>query len=293
MRNYKRKTERGRYSKEAMEAAAEAVVTGGLSIRQSASNNGVNYKTLSRYIPIYKANTNSLKDVQLGYTAHRQVLTTVMEDSLVEYVKKAAKIFHGITLTDLRRLAYRMAVANKVTNIPLSWAKDEMAGSDRARGFLSRNNSISLRTPEATSSQRMANFNQHNVKTFMDNLENVLRRNPTYGPDQIWNLDETGVTTVQRSPKILAEKGTKQVGSVVSQERGTLVTLCCAVNGIGNSIPPYFVFPRVNVQDNWLLTAPPGSDASGHPKATGWMTEDTFVKYMKHFVKYTNPFSCC
>ena len=289
MRNYKRKTERGQYSKEAMEAAAEAVVTGGLSIRQSASNNGVNYKTLSRYIPIYKVNTNSLKDVQLGYTAHRQVLTTVMEDSLVEYVKKAAKIFHGITLTDLQRLAYRMAVANKVTNIPLSWAKDEMAGSDWARGFLSRNNSISLRTPEATSIQRMANFNQHNVKTFMDNLENVLRRNPTYGPDQIWNLDETGVTTVQRSPKILAEKGTKQVGSVVSQERGTLVTLCCAVNGIGNSIPPYFVFPRVNVQDNWLLTAPPGSDASGHPKATGWMTEDTFVKYMKHFVKYTTP----
>ena len=114
-----------------------------------------------------------------------------MEDSLVEYVKKAAKLFHGNTLTDLRRLAYRMAVANKVTNIPLSWAKDEMAGFDWARGFLSRNNSISLRTPEATSIQRMANFNQHNVKTFMDNLENVLRRNPTYGPDQIWNLDET------------------------------------------------------------------------------------------------------
>ena len=91
------------------------------------------------------------------------------------------------------------------------------------------------------------------------------------------------------SPKILAEKGTKQVGSVVSKKSGTLVTLCCAVNGIGTSIPPYFVFPRVNVQDNWLLTAPPGSDASGHPKATGWMTEDTFVKYMKHFVKYTTP----
>ena len=88
----------------------------------------------------------------------------------------------------------------------------------------------------------------------MDKLENVLRRNPAYGPDQIWNLDETGVTTVQRPSKILAEKGTKQVGSVVSQERGTLVTLWCAVNAIGNSIPPYFVFPRVNVQDHWLLT---------------------------------------
>lgn len=129
MRNYKRKTERGRYSKDAMEAAAEAVV-GGMSIRKSAINNDVNYKTLSRYIPIYKANNNSLKDVHLGYTAHRQVLTKIMEDSLAEYVKKAAKIFHGITLTDLRRLAYRMAVTNTITNIPQSWTKDQMAGSD-------------------------------------------------------------------------------------------------------------------------------------------------------------------
>ena len=93
----------------------------------------------------------------------------------------------------------------------------------------------------------------------------------------------------ERPSKILAEKGSKQVGAVVSQERGSLVTLSCAVNALGNSIPPYFVFPCVNVQDNWLLTAPPGSDASGHLKATGWMTVETFFKYMKHFVKYTTP----
>jgi len=35
--------------------------------------------------------------------------------------------------------------------------------------------------------------------------------------------------------------------------------------------------------------APPGSDASGHPEGTGWMTEDTCLKCMKHFVKYTRP----
>ncbi len=163
-----------------------------------------------------------------------------------------------------------------------------MAGYDWAKLFLKRHDDISLRTPEATSMQRMACFNEHNVAAFMDNLENALTRN-TYGPAQIWNLDETGVTTVQKPVNILATKGAKQVGSVVSHERGTLVTVCCAINAIGNHIPPYFVFPRVNVQDNWLLTAPPGSDASGHPKATGWMTEMNFVKYMKHFVQYAKP----
>ena len=50
-----------------------------------------------------------------------------------------------------------------------------------------------------------------------------------------------------------------------------------------------FVFPRVTVQENCLLTAPPGSSATGHPRATGWMTEEGFSKYIRHFVKYAKP----
>ncbi|ESN93146.1 hypothetical protein HELRODRAFT_181253 [Helobdella robusta] len=35
-----------------------------------------------------------------------------------------------------------------------------------------------------------------------------------------------------------------QVGSVTSGERGTLVTVAIAINAVGNSSPPIFVFPR-------------------------------------------------
>ena len=49
MRTYKCKTEHGRYSRDIVEVATEAVVNGGLSIRQSARNNKVKNKTLSRY----------------------------------------------------------------------------------------------------------------------------------------------------------------------------------------------------------------------------------------------------
>lgn len=243
MRTYKHKTDRGLYTKEAMEVAADAVVNGGVSIRQAAKDNEVNYKTLGRYIPIYKANNNSLAAIRLGYQGTRQVLSDAIEKSLCDYVLKASKIFHGITITDLRRLAYCVATANNVTKLPPTWEQEHMAGVEWARGFLSRYNQLSLRTPEATSVQRMANFNRHTVNAFMDNLENILNRVPTFGPEQIWNLDETGVTTVQRPSKILAQKGTKQVGAVVSQERCTLVTLCCAVNAIGNYIPPLLRLP--------------------------------------------------
>ena len=191
-----------------------------------------------------------------------------------------------MTTHDFRELAYKYAKANNL-NIPEPWNTTEEAGIDWMKCFLKRHPDIALRTPEATSIQRLTNFNQYNVNMFFDNLQQCLERGFT--PDCIWNVDETGVTTVQKPKRVLAETGVKQVSSVVSQERGTLVTLCCAVNAIGNSIPPYFVFPRVHVQNHWLLTAPPGSQMSGHPKATGWMTSENFLLFMQHFVNYAKP----
>ena len=44
------------------------------------------------------------------------------------------------------------------------------------------------------------------MKMVFENLEQVLRRDRGFSADQIWNVDETGITTVQRPSKILAKK---------------------------------------------------------------------------------------
>lgn len=67
-----------------------------------------------------------------------------------------------------------------------------------------------------------------------------------FPPSRIYNLDETGVTTVLKPRKIIAKKGIKQVGAIVSAERGTLVTVEMAVNALGHAVPPMFIFPRLN-----------------------------------------------
>lgn len=51
------------------------------------------------------------------------------------------------------------------------------------------------------------------------------------------------MTTTQKPSRVIAVNGTKQVESTTSQERGTLVTVCLAVNAIGNAVPAFFVFP--------------------------------------------------
>lgn len=65
-----------------------------------------------------------------------------------------------------------------------------------------------------------------------------------YSPDRILNVDESGITTVMATPKVVAKTGTKQVGQIVSAERGQLVTFIRIVDAAGNTYPPVLYFSK-------------------------------------------------
>lgn len=120
-----------------------------------------------------------------------------------------------------------------------------MAGKDWLYGFLKRHkNNISLRFPENISIARAMGFNKQAVYKFFDLLEGLYKKH-NFSPSDIYNVDETGITTVPNKPsKILASRGKKQVGALVSAERGVLVTAETCMNAAGNFMPTMFVFPR-------------------------------------------------
>jgi len=159
----------------------------------------------------------------------------------VKYLKRSCDIYYGLTTKDTRKLAYDYARKLQL-KCPANWTRNLTAGKDWLVGFLKRNHQLSIRKPQATSLSRATSFNRHNVGEFFDLVENLKDRG--IPQTKFYNADEVGFTTVHRPDGVLATRGKKQIGSITSAERGTLVTVCVAVSSCGTAIPPYFVFPR-------------------------------------------------
>ncbi|XP_072379681.1 uncharacterized protein [Diabrotica undecimpunctata] len=103
---------------------------------------------------------------------------------------------------------------------------------------------------------------------------------------RVYNLDKTATVTVQKSSKVLAEKGVNQVNKVTNVEKGVLVTICAIVSAAGNHLRPAIVFPRVHFREHMIAGAPAGTLGLASP--SGWMNSELFLKVMEHFILHTS-----
>lgn len=289
-RGRKRKTDKGMFSEDSMRQAVEAVLTGGinghkLSLREAALEYNVKFQTLFRYVKKARENPDLPIRMTPNYKC-RLIFSNEQEICLKDYMLTCSKMCYGKSTKDFRILAYEMAKINKI-KMPDTWEENKRAGIDWLQGFLKRHPQVSIRQPEGCSISRATSFNKHNVFRFFDNLEEAYRRSDNFADgSRIFNLDETGTTTVQKPKKILAAKGQKQVSQCTSGERGTLVTTCCIISASGNSLPPAMVFPRKHFKIHMITGAPPGT--LGLASTSGWMTSELFPSVMKHFISHSS-----
>lgn len=98
----------------------------------------------------------------------------------------------------------------------------------------------------------------------------------------MYNLDETGLSTVMSPPKVA--EGKKQVAHISSQERGELVTFIGIINAAESTVPPVFMHPRVRNPEEYLgdeyLTSAITLD-----NRNAWTTSELFPKIIEHFSK--------
>lgn len=112
-------------------------------------------------------------------------------------------------------------------------------------------------------------------------MKKTLDDNPTITASKIYNVDESGLSTVQRPRKVAAMRGSRNTRVLTSAERGSHSTVVCCMNAAGNFIPPALLFPRKTKKSELYDAAPP--DTLALWDESGWMTSDCFFKWMKHF----------
>ncbi|KAJ8928650.1 hypothetical protein NQ314_018743 [Rhamnusium bicolor] len=60
-------------------------------------------------------------------------------------------------------------------------------------------------------------------------------------------------------------KRKRQIASLTSAERGSLITVIACMNAGGEFVPPTLIFPRKNMNVQLMCDTPPGAIGEVHP----------------------------
>lgn len=198
---------------------------------------------------------------------------------MAEHCRQLDFRFYGLRLKEFRSLAYEFASKNGIET-PF---KNGLAGYEWAKSFLRRHN-LSLRVPQKTSIARAMGFNRTQVNAFYDLLAEMLAKY-SFPPSRIFNMDESGISTVpNKIPRVVSSKGKRCVGKAVAAERGETITVVIAFSASGNYVPPGIIFPRKRMKDSLMYGTP--SESLGMVSDSGFMTNDLFTIWLKHFQKH-------
>ncbi|GLV44537.1 hypothetical protein CBL_12116 [Carabus blaptoides fortunei] len=226
---------------------------------------------------------NSVRD-NIKAMGRLSVFSTDMERIISKHILHLEECFFGLTVKEVRTLAFDLA---EKYALPHCFNRDKKNCCKKwFYAFLKRYPHLLLRTPEGTSMARARGFIRENVNHFLALLERIVDEHQ-FTADTIFNVDESGFTTVQKGlPKIVARKGKHQAGSLISGERGVNTTMVCAVSAAGLYIPAMIIFKRKKSHPDLKIGAPPTSIVT--ISDTGYINSDLFVEWLKHFQKHIN-----
>ena len=271
-----------------MQKALLASMNGEMSVRKAAIQLSVPRATLFDRVQHAESFFSSkskgrlrlnLAEPSLG---RKPVFSAAQEKALEEHLIQLDRLCHGMCPLKVRQLAFEYAEKNGIQH---NFNKDrKLAGWAWYTAFMARHPRLSERLPESTSLGRLIGFNRKDVEQFYQNLYDVFEKD-AYDATEVFNVDETGLGTVPtKVNRVIAERGRKQVGSIKSAERGTLVTAVMCISAGGTYVPPMLVYPRAKTNDKLMKGAPPGSIQACSPN--GWVNREVFTRWLDHFIKF-------
>lgn len=251
---YKRKNDnRAKWSADALRNAIECVQNGTMGVNEAARNFGIPKSTLKDRIR--KSDTTKIR------CGPSSCLGDDAELKLVRHIKKLQQFGFAPDRESVRIWAFKLAEQMQVRH---RFNKEiGKAGYDWLHSFLRRHPDISVRKAEGISINRATGMNRETVKHYFELLEKVLTDNKLYDkPSNVFNMDETGLQLNNKPTQVLAAKGSKNVSSLTSGEKGETISVIACCNAEGMFLPPYSIFKGKNRKEEFLDGMPPGSQIS-------------------------------
>nr|CAH7716946.1 unnamed protein product [Callosobruchus chinensis] len=270
----------GKWSTEDMELALRAYRNGDKGLNQCSRDYGINKATILRHLRDSNKVANGAKK-SLGRNC---TFNEDIERQICERIVDFAKCLFGLTPKEVRKLAFDVAEANR---IPHQFNREKKtAGKKWYSRFMKRNSNLSLRQPQATSLNRIKGFNRENVYEFFDLLEKVCDENQI-DATRIYNMDESGFSTVAKKCQKVVSAEKQHVGFISSGERGVNTAIVCCVSAAGFYVPPMIIFKRKRYTVELSNGAPPGSKVV--ISDSGYINSEFFVCWIKHFIEVVRP----
>jgi DDE superfamily endonuclease/helix-turn-helix, Psq domain len=253
-------------------------------IKKAAREHGIPRSTLQRYLNQCHID-GSVAKKSMGRVC---VLSTELEEELSEILIDMERRLYGLSTEDVRKVVFQFCEANKIKHNFNS--EKQIAGRKWLASFLARRSELSIRKPEGTSIQRALGYNISKIKIFEQVLKQQLfcdNNERRIAVENIFNVDETGLTVNHKPKKILAKKGKKSVSVITSAEKGKTITAVCCVSAAGAYCPPLMIFPRARFKDELMDRGPVG--VVGVANKSGWINEAVFSQWFDHFLKWVQP----
>ena len=211
-------------------------------------------------------------------------MTSEEERRLAQYIVDMCDMGFGLSRQDVMRVAYSI-VEKSGREHPFS---NGMAGRAWFDGFRSRNPNLTIRISQPLSYCRATAANKEIVDDFFAKLGSIYARlNLLSKPMQIFNVDETGISVVHKTGKVITQIGRKNVWSITSGEKGKTHTVITCVSASGFAIPPMMIYPRKRMNEKLKQGAIP--ETLFECSDSGWINEELYTKWFKFFLTNIPP----
>lgn len=136
-----------------------------------------------------------------------------------------------------------------------------------------------MRKAEGTSLNKATVFNKNEVALFSKLLTKLMKKILV----SAYNVDVTGISSVENPGKIVTETRQKRCGFRTKRERGETVRIVRAVNATRVYVPPILI----NQSDSTALEGDRPRGAVNRYSKNGWINENLFVDWLKIFADFS------